>query len=78
MIRWTDLGSVLLRAAQSNPLTDGEDYWLPRGIDPSSGKAAEPDEETREGLRLLEAARARARSRGASSAAAGRARDGAT
>ena len=39
----------------------GEDYWLPRGIDPATGAPAEPDEETREGLRLLEAARARAR-----------------
>lgn len=39
----------------------GEEYWKPRGIDPTTGAPAEPDEETKEGLRLLEAARARGR-----------------
>ena len=41
----------------------GEDFWLPRGIDPTTGGPHEPDEETRLGLRLLAAARARAMAR---------------
>ena len=39
----------------------GEDYWKPRGIDPLTGEPCELDEETREGLELLAAARARAK-----------------
>ena len=60
--RATAVATRAVRAGEEILASYGEDYWLARGVDPATGLAAEPDDETKEGLRLLEAARARAKS----------------
>ena len=59
--RATAVATRAVRAGEEILASYGEDYWRARGVDPATGLTAEPDDETKEGLRLLEAARARAK-----------------